>query len=235
MVHKKGKSWAPEPQPQRQQFHPRGAVVRTFARPPVPVQHRPLSTPPFARPPAPQGQPRPEITCFKCGKPGHKSPMCTDPRFARQPPPPPRSTPSNAMVRAQPRAARVNNVTLADAQQSLEIVLGRLLVCSIRATVLFDSRASHSFISQSFASRVDLPHDQLPSKLLVVTPGSKFTSSWTVPDVEISIQGAIFSASLVVLHRSDINVILGMDWLVRYKAKIDCPSKTVLLTHDSGA
>src|ERR1041384_2303702 len=60
-------------------------------------------------------------------------------------------------------------------------------------------------------------------------------SAGSIPDVEISIQGAIFSASLIVLPRSDIDVILGMDWLVKYKAKIDCPSKTVLLTHDSGA
>src|SRR4051812_30203256 len=235
MVHKKTKSWVPDPQPQRQQFHPRGAVVRTFARPLVPVQQGPRATPPLARPPRPQGQPRPDVICFECRQPGHYSTKCTDPRFARLPPPPHRSTPSNAMVRAQPRALRVNNVTLADAQQSSEIVLGRLLVNSVLATVLFDSGASHSFISQSFASRVDLPRDQLPSKLSVVTPGSKFTSSWTVPDVEISIQGAIFSASLVVLPRSDIDVILGMDWLVKYKAKIDCPSKTVLLTHDSGA
>src|ERR1043165_9670491 len=129
----------------------RGAVVHTFARPPVPVQQGPRSTAPFARPPAPQGQPRLEITCFKCGKPGHKSPMCTDPRFARLPPPPPRSTPSNAMVRDQPRALRVNNVTVAEAQQSSEIVLGRLLASSLPATVLFDSGASHSFVSQKFS------------------------------------------------------------------------------------
>ena len=55
-----------------------------------------------------------------------------------------------------------------------------------------------------------------------------------VPDVEICIQGVIFSAPLISLPRSDIDVILGMDWLVKHKAKIDCPSKTVLLTHDSG-
>src|SRR3954467_11790485 len=53
MVHKKTKSWVPDPQPQRQQFQQRGAVVRTFARPPVPLQQGPRSTPPFARPPAP--------------------------------------------------------------------------------------------------------------------------------------------------------------------------------------
>src|SRR4051812_4364432 len=199
MVHKKGKSWAPEPQPQRQQFHPRGAVVRTFARPPVPVQHRPLSTPPFARPPAPQGQPRPEIICFKCRKPGHKSPMCIDPRFARLPPPPPRSTPSNAMVRAQPRAARVNNVTLADAQQSLEIVLGRLLVCSVPATVLFNFGAYHSFFSKSFARSHELQSEMLDTPLAISSPGSKMSSAVRVPDVQIQIQGLPFSAYLVFL------------------------------------
>src|SRR3954462_3523132 len=60
-------------------------------------------------------------------------------------------------------------------------------------------------------------------------------SEGSIPDVQICIQGAIFSSSLVVLPRSDIDVILCMDWLVKYKAKIDFPSKTVLLTHDSGA
>src|SRR3954470_19041315 len=184
MVHKKAKSWVPKPQPQRQQFQPRGAVVRNFSRPPVSVQQAPRSTLPFARPPRPQGHPSPEIIRYKCGKPGHTSPKCTDPRFAQLPPPPPHSTLSNAMVRVQPRAARVNNVSLADAQQSSKIVLGRLLVCSVPATVLFDFGATHSFISQSFASRVDLPRDHHASKLSVVTPDSRFTSSWIVPGVE---------------------------------------------------
>ena len=126
-------------------------------------------------------------------------------------------------MRAQPRAARVNNVTLADAQQSSEIVLGRLLVCSFPATVLFDSGASHSFISQSFASANDLQSELLSPPLVVHTPGSRCSLSVFVPNVEIGIQGVIFSASLVVLPRSDIDIILGMDWLVQYKAKIDCP------------
>src|ERR1043165_1186211 len=43
-----------------------------------------------------------------------------------------------------------------------------------------------------------------------------------------------FQRPWFVLPRSDIDVILGMDWLFKYKAKNDCPSKTVLLTHDSG-
>src|SRR3954470_12882075 len=121
------------------------------------------------------------------------------------------------MVRAQPRAAQVNNVMVADAQQSSEIVLGRLLVCSVPATVLFDSGASHSFISQSFDSANDLQSELLSPPLAVHTPGSRCNSSVFVPDVEITIQGVMFSSSLVVLPRSDIDVIMGMDWLVKYK------------------
>src|ERR1041385_270432 len=161
MVHKKAKTWVTEAPPQRQQYQQRGAVVRTFARPPVPVQQGARSTPPHARPPRTQQQPKPGVICYKCREPGHTSPNYTDPRFARLPPPPPRSTPSTAMVKAQPRAVRVNNVMLTDAQQSSEIVLGRLLVCSVPASVLFDSGASHSFISNAFAMSLDLPREQL--------------------------------------------------------------------------
>ena len=123
---------------------------------------------------------------------------------------------------------------MADAQQSSEIVLGRLLVSLVPATVLFDSRASHSFISQSFASAHDLQSDLLPSPLAIHTPGSRCSSSVFVPDVVIRIQGVAFSASLVVLPRSDIDVILGMDWLVKHKAIINCPSRSVELLHESG-
>src|SRR3954467_10468765 len=44
----------------------------------------------------------------------------------------------------------------------------------------------------------------------------------------------MFPSSLILLPRSDIDVILGMDWLVQHKANIDCPSRAVRLTHDSG-
>src|SRR3954462_14155754 len=109
------------------------------------------------------------------------------------------------MVRAQPRGARVNNVTLADAQQSSEIVLGRLLVNSVPATVLFDSGASHSFVSEKFAHDQVLTLEDLPSFLPIVSPGSKFTTPIRAPFVRITIQGCNFPASLIVWPRSYID------------------------------
>jgi hypothetical protein len=42
---------------------------------------------------------------------------------------------------------KINHVTTAEAQQAQDIVLGMFLASSHPATVLFDSGASHSFIS----------------------------------------------------------------------------------------
>src|SRR4051795_13372 len=124
---------------------------------------------------------------------------------------------------------------MTDAQQSSEIVIGRLLVGSIPASVLFDSGASHSFMSKSFAQRFDFQSEVMPSPLAISSPGSKMSSAVRVPEVQIQIQGLPFSATLILLPHSDIDVILGMDWLVKYKANIDCPSRSVRLTNDSGA
>ena len=51
---------------------------------------------------------------------------------------------------------------------------------------------------------------------------------------KIQIGGHLFLASLILLGNSDIDVILGMDWLTANKAKIDCATKTVTLSHPSG-
>ena len=83
---------------------------------------------------------------------------------------------------------------VADAQQSSEIVLGRLLVGSIPASVLFDSGASHSFMSKSFAQRFDFQSEVMPSPLAISSPVSKMSSAVRVPDVQIQIQGLPFSA-----------------------------------------
>jgi hypothetical protein len=43
---------------------------------------------------------------------------------------------------------RVNHVTAEEAQGDKDVVLGTLLINTVPATVLFDSGASHSFITE---------------------------------------------------------------------------------------
>jgi len=52
-----------------------------------------------------------------------------------------------------------------------------------------------------------------------------------VPNVSIRMGDYRFLANPVVLGNSDIDLILGMDWLSQHDAHIDCAQKEVKLTH----
>ena len=50
------------------------------------------------------------------------------------------------------------------------VVTGTLTICSGQAVVLFDSGATHSFVSPSFVLCLDMRFDVLNSPLIVLTP-----------------------------------------------------------------
>ena len=128
----------------------------------------------------------------------------------------------------------MNHIRADEAEEAPEVVLGILPVNHIPAKVLFDTGASHSFASQAFAQMHDLSFESMSNGLSVTSPGVQMYSSKISPDNEIQIGGHIFLASLIILGNSDIDVILGMDWLKANQAKIDCSTKTVTLSHPSG-
>jgi hypothetical protein len=174
--------------------------------------------------------PRPSIaTCFKCGEPGHVSIHCPQNKLLKQKP---RSTPPKVVVRAPP--IRLNHIKVEHATKAPDVVLGSLLVNSIPATVLFDLGASLSFMSQKFALAHDLPLDSLPKELVVYSPGDQMHTSKITHDNQILIGSHSFPASLIILGNSDIDVILGKDWLDANKAVIDCAKHSVSLPTPEG-
>ncbi len=55
----------------------------------------------------------------------------------------------------------------------------------------------------------------------------------SVPDVTITLGDYKFLSSPMVLGNSDIDLILGMDWLSKHKAQLDCAARQIQLTHSS--
>jgi hypothetical protein len=55
-----------------------------------------------------------------------------------------------------------------------------------------------------------------------------------VPLSDYKIKRSPFLANLILLVSKDLDVILGMDWLIRHKGVIDCASGTITLTNDKG-
>jgi hypothetical protein len=108
--------------------------------------------------------------------------------------------------------SKVNHVTTEEAQHAQDVVLGMFLASSHPATVLFDSGASHSFISSSFVVKHHLP----------------------ITIISITIRGVNFLANLIVLDSKGIDIILGMDWLRKYDEVILCAKRAIRLTKEDG-
>ena len=79
---------------------------------------------------------------------------------------------------AQPRAPRqgkVNHVTAESAAEAPNVVIGTFMVNSYPATVLFDTGATHSFISKSFAEQHRIPVSCMRTAMVVTSPGGPDT------------------------------------------------------------
>ncbi len=120
-------------------------------------------------------------------------------------------------------------VNAAQAEDSSDVIMGNLPVNDIPAKVLFDTGASHCFISRPFASKHDFVTQVLPKPLAIVSPARQMTSRVCVPDVTITLGDYKFLSSPTVLGDSDIDLILGMDWLSKHKAQLDCASTSGFL------
>src|ERR1044071_6007908 len=89
-------------------------------------------------------------------------------------------------------------------------------------------------MSQLFAQLHGLAMEPLATPLAVNVVGSQSRATMMSPDTTIAIVGMLFPAPLIILKSSNIDVILGMDWLGAHDAHIHCATKTVHLTHPSG-
>jgi hypothetical protein len=84
---------------------------------------------------------------------------------------------------------KVNHMTSDEAQQAQDVVLGTFLASLHPTTILFDSRASHSFISSSFVAKHSLPIATMKYTMLVSSPGGEMRTKHICLAVSITIRG----------------------------------------------
>ncbi|XP_061360189.1 uncharacterized protein LOC133304207 [Gastrolobium bilobum] len=102
--------------------------------------------------------------CFKCGKPGHMLRQC------------PQNQGQNLSTQPATRG-RVFTLSGQEAAQTSNLVQGTGLIQDSLITVLFDSGATHSFISLSSTQKLKLPISILSSYLEIFLPtGEKITT-----------------------------------------------------------
>ena len=115
------------------------------------------------------------------------------------------------MVKHNPKSAKVNMMNAAQAEESTDVIMGNLLGNDFPAKVLFDTGASHCFISKPFASKYECDYQYLQSSLQIVSPGKQMTANFRVLDITITLGNYKFLASL--LFWATRILILFSEWI----------------------
>jgi hypothetical protein len=106
--------------------------------------------------------------------------------------------------------SRVNQVSAEATADGTDIAISMFYINAIPAALLFDSRATHSFISARFSTTNELPLQNMKTPMVVITPKGHVEANYMTQRLTLTIMGWEFWSTPVVLEESRIDLILGM-------------------------
>ncbi|CAA0808821.1 Unknown protein, partial [Striga hermonthica] len=126
--------------------------------------------------------------------------------------------------------ARVYAVDQAEAEQQPGTMSGMLLLNNVPVFALFDTGATHSFISRRCLDTIGVHAISVVDPLEVsLASGQKIVTTAKASVLSLSIGGRVLSTDAYVLEMRDFDLILGMDWLSYYHADIRCHDREITL------
>jgi len=122
-----------------------------------------------------------------------------------------------------------------EAATSGTVVTGTLFLNSMPFCVLFGTGATHSFISTRSTFQLDLEYAKIEANYKVKLPNDSIVDCLILyKHVPISLGKSTFPGDLIQFDLFDSDIILGLNWLHAYEAKIDCKDVKVTLIDEKG-
>ncbi|GKE57951.1 reverse transcriptase domain-containing protein, partial [Tanacetum coccineum] len=143
-----------------------------------------------------------------CGEKGHYNYQCS-------------KTNNNAQGRAYMLRDR-------NAHQDPNVVMGMFLLNQHLARVLFDSGADKSFVSISLASMLNIPPITIDTFYdIEMADGNLVSTNTVIQGCTLTLLNQPFKIDLMPIKLGSFDVVIGMDWLSKYHARIICDKKVV--------
>nr|GEY14229.1 reverse transcriptase domain-containing protein [Tanacetum cinerariifolium] len=115
-----------------------------------------------------------------------------------------------------------------NAHQDPNVVTGAFLLNHRPTRTLFDSRADRSFVSISFASTLNIPSITLETTYNIkMADGNLISTNTVIQGYTLTLLNQPFEIDLMPIKLGSFNVVIGMDWLSKYHAKIICDEKVI--------
>ena len=122
------------------------------------------------------------------------------------------------------KPGQVHYTTLEGIPEGAPVMAGTFSINDQPVTVLFDSGASHTFISKDCATRLGLEIGNMSIPHNIHSPRGKLITNQTVKQVPLKFQGKIFDTHLIVLPTQKVDIILGMNWMKFHGILLDTTS-----------
>jgi predicted aspartyl protease len=120
-----------------------------------------------------------------------------------------------------PRAARANYTTVEEIPMGEEVLADTFSLNEHPIIILFNSGASHNFMSSTYAKKVKLSLVASRVPYVISTPGGRVDANQIVQKAPLELSRRIFRTNLIILSDQGIDVILGMSWMKLHKAVLD--------------
>ena len=107
-----------------------------------------------------------------------------------------------------------------------DVITGTFLVSSMPYTAVVDIGSTHSYAACAISGSLGVHSEKIVSGVSMLSPlGHSVRVDKLYKDVPLETQGRIFPSDLMELPFGKFDLILGMDWLVKHKATLDCADK----------
>jgi hypothetical protein len=169
--------------------------------------------------------------CFNCGQPGHYISDYPKPKQIKPNPQnqgagnKPATLAKKPMV--QVRQGKLNFTTMSDIPEGASVLTGTFSVNDTPVKILFDSGATHSFISENLLDKLGLKGMQTKSTYKIITLGGNISSHIVTFGVPLKLGSKNIQSNIITINLEGTDVILGMDWMTLHKVVLDISDRVV--------
>ncbi|KAD3067059.1 hypothetical protein E3N88_34939 [Mikania micrantha] len=138
-------------------------------------------------------------------------------------------------AQGNPARGRAFVIGANEARNDPNVVTGTFLVNDHYASILFDTGADKSFVSNEFKQLLGKEHKTLKDSFIIeLANGDTLETRNIIEGCTLNINKHMLSLDLIPIDLGSFDIVVGMDWLSKHKAEIVCHERVIRVPLDNG-